>query len=120
MVRPRTLPLLTRFETPSGAKNVWTTFSTDQIDLNWRNPAVLLEIIDVLLFYVARGAEFIRLDAIAFLWKEPGTMCLHLPQTHRIIQLLRAVLDEIALHVALAELAGRPSFATEQGGGRHG
>lgn len=101
VVRPRTLPLLTRFETPSGPKNVWTTFSADQIDLNWRNPEVLLEIIDVLLFYVARGAEFIRLDAIAFLWKEPGTTCLHLPQTHRIIQLLRTVLDQVAPHVAL-------------------
>lgn len=101
VIRPRTLPLLTRFETPSGPKNVWTTFSADQIDLNWHNPAVLLEIIDVLLTYVARGAQFIRLDAIAFLWKEPGTTCLHLPQTHRIIQLLRTVLDEIAPHVAL-------------------
>ncbi len=101
VIRPRALPLLTGFETPSGAKNVWTTFSADQIDLNLRNPAVLLEIIDVLLFYVSRGAEFIRLDAIAFLWKELGTTCLHLPQTHRIIRLLRAVLDEIAPHVTL-------------------
>lgn len=101
VVRPRTLPLLTTFTTPSGAKNVWTTFSADQIDLNYRNPDVLLEIIDLLLFYVARGAEFIRLDAIAFLWKEFGTPCIHLPQTHRIIQLLRAVLEEFAPHVAL-------------------
>ncbi|MEW5719281.1 MAG: sugar phosphorylase [Chloroflexota bacterium] len=101
VVRPRALPVLTQFATPSGIQNVWTTFSADQIDLNYRNPDVLIEIIDVLLSYVARGAEFIRLDAIAFLWKEFGTPCLHLPQTHRIIQLLRAVLDEIAPHVML-------------------
>jgi glycosidase len=51
---------------------------------------------DVLLFYVSQGARFIRLDAIAFLWKEIGTTCLHLPQTHRVIQLMRRVLDEVA------------------------
>ena len=101
VVRPRALPLLTRFTTPSGEKAVWTTFSDDQIDLNYRNPNALLEIIDVLLFYVSRGAEFIRLDAIAYLWKEIGTPCIHLPQTHRVIQLFRAVLDEVAPHVLL-------------------
>ena len=96
VVRPRTLPLLTEFTTPSGAKKVWTTFSADQIDLNYANPDVLLDIIDVLLFYVAHGVELIRLDAIAYLWKEIGTPCIHLPQTHRVIQLLRALLDEAA------------------------
>jgi sucrose phosphorylase len=101
VVRPRTLPLLTEFTTPSGPKKVWTTFSADQIDLNYANPVVLLDIVDVLLFYVAHGAELIRLDAIAYLWKEIGTSCIHLPQTHRVIQLLRAILDEVAPHVAL-------------------
>jgi len=101
VVRPRALPLLTTFTTPSGEKSVWTTFSDDQIDLDYRRPEVLLEIIDVLLFYVSRGAEFIRLDAIAYLWKEIGTPCIHLPQTHRLIQLFRAVLDEVAPDVLL-------------------
>ncbi|CAG0942363.1 sucrose phosphorylase [Anaerolineae bacterium] len=101
VIRPRTLPLLTKFETPSGARNVWTTFSADQTDLNYRNPAVLIEVIATLLFYLARGADWIRLDAIAFLWKEPGTTCLHLPQTHRVIQLLRAIVDHVAPHVIL-------------------
>src|SRR3990172_5112015 len=101
VVRPRALPLLTPFTTPSGEKKVWTTFSEDQIDLNYRHPEVLLEIVDLLLFYVSRGAEFIRLDAIAYLWKEIGTPCIHLPQTHRIVQLLRAVLDEVAPRVML-------------------
>jgi sucrose phosphorylase len=101
VVRPRTLPLLTRFETPSGPRQVWTTFSADQVDLNFQTPNVLLEIIDVLLFYVDAGAQLIRLDAVAYLWKEIGTACIHLPQTHRIIQLFRAVLDVVAPHVLL-------------------
>jgi sucrose phosphorylase len=101
VVRPRALPLLTKFETPSGARQVWTTFSADQVDLNFRNPDVLLEIIDTLLFYVAQGAQFIRLDAIAYLWKEIGTSCIHLPQTHRIICLFRSVLDAVAPHVMI-------------------
>ena len=101
VVRPRALPLLTEFTTPSGVKKVWTTFSVDQIDLNYAQPDVLLDIIDVLLFYVAHGAEFIRLDAIAYLWKEIGTSCIHLPQTHHVIQLLRGLLDEVAPQVRL-------------------
>ncbi len=101
VVRPRTLPLLTRFATAAGEKEVWTTFSADQVDLNYHNPDVLLEIVDTLLFYVAHGAEFIRLDAVAFLWKEYGTTCLNLPQTHRVVRLFRAVLDEVAPHVML-------------------
>ncbi|MBI4760488.1 MAG: sugar phosphorylase [Chloroflexi bacterium] len=101
VVRPRALPLLTEFQTAAGKRKVWTTFSADQVDLNFRNPAVLLEILDILLMYVERGAQFIRLDAIAYLWKEIGTPCIHLPQTHKVVQLLRAVLDEIAPHVYL-------------------
>jgi sucrose phosphorylase len=101
VVRPRALPLLTKFDTPSGPKQVWTTFSADQVDLNFQNPNVLLEIIDTLLLYVSHGAQFIRLDAIAYLWKETGTSCIHLPQTHRIIRLFRAVLDILAPHVIL-------------------
>lgn len=101
VVRPRTSSLLTAFSTPSGAKRVWTTFSADQIDLNYQNPEVLLEILDLLLMYVERGATFIRLDAAAYLWKEIGTSCIHLPQTHRLLQFLRAALDEAAPHAQL-------------------
>jgi glycosidase len=101
VVRPRILPLLTTFSTPSEEKRLWTTFSDDQIDLNYHNPEVLLEVLDILLMYVERGATFIRLDAIAYLWKEIGTTCIHLPQTHQVIQFLRAVLDEVAPYVHL-------------------
>ncbi|MGE5250061.1 MAG: sugar phosphorylase [Bacteroidota bacterium] len=101
VVRPRALPLLTSFPTRAGEKDVWTTFSTDQVDLNYKNPSVLLAIIDVLLFYVEQGADFLRMDAIAYLWKEPGTSCIHLPQTHALIRLFRAVLDAVAPYVSI-------------------
>ncbi|MCC6568598.1 MAG: sugar phosphorylase, partial [Anaerolineales bacterium] len=101
VVRPRALPLLTPFQTPSGEKKVWTTFSADQIDLNFKNPEVLLEVLDILLLYIERGADFIRLDAIAYLWKEIGTTCIHLPQTHAVVQFLRAALNEAAPHMHL-------------------
>jgi glucosylglycerate phosphorylase len=101
VVRPRTLPLLTEYQTASGPRRAWTTFSADQVDLDFHNPDVLLEIFDILLMYAGRGAQFIRLDAIAYLWKEIGTSCIHLPQTHAIIQLLRAVLDDVARHVKI-------------------
>jgi glycosidase len=102
VVRPRQSPLFHSYNRPNGkAINLWTTFSRDQVDLNFRNPAVLLEILDVLLGYAATGASMIRLDAIPYLWKESGTGCIHLPQTHEIIRLVRAVFDAVAPHVIL-------------------
>jgi glycosidase len=101
VVRPRTSPLLTTVSTANGARQVWTTFSADQVDLNYWEPQVLLEMLDLLLDYVRQGAGLLRLDAIAFLWKEPGTSCLHLPQTHDLIRIIRAVLDLAAPHVLL-------------------
>ncbi len=93
VVRARQHPLLTRFETADGARWVWTTFSADQVDLDYRNPAVLVRVLDVLLMYVAHGADVVRLDAVGFLWKEEGSSSINLPETHRIIQFLRACLD---------------------------
>jgi glucosylglycerate phosphorylase len=101
VVRPRALPLLTEFGSATGPRRVWTTFSADQVDLDFTHPKVFLLATDVLLNYIARGARFIRLDAIAYLWKEVGTGCIHLPQTHRVIQLWRAILNEIAPGVQL-------------------
>ena len=94
--RPRALPLLTHVNTTVGERYVWSTFSDDQLDLNYANPQVMLEILDLLLFYVEQGASLIRLDAIAYLWKEIGTRCIHLPQTHAAVKLMRAVLDAAA------------------------
>ncbi|MCD8521246.1 MAG: sugar phosphorylase [Saccharospirillaceae bacterium] len=101
VTRPRNTPLLTPVHTHRGVRHVWATFSEDQIDLNFANPRVLLEFIQILLLYVERGARFIRLDAIAFLWKEIGTRCVHLPQTHEVVKLLRDVLDYAAPDVVL-------------------
>ncbi|MET7029453.1 alpha-amylase family glycosyl hydrolase [Sediminicola luteus] len=93
VVRPRALPLLTPFKTKQRKEiHVWTTFSEDQVDLNARSPEVFIAILDVLLFYTSKGGRFIRLDAIAFLWKEIGTNCIHLPETHLIIKLHKEVI----------------------------
>ena len=101
VTRPRSLPLLTPAQTSGGEKHVWTTFSDDQIDVNFSEPDVIVEMTRVLLEYVRRGARIIRLDAIAYLWKEIGTSCIHLPQTHSLIKFLRALLDDVAPHVIL-------------------
>lgn len=99
--RPRAHPLLTSFLASTGERKVWTTFSSDQADLDFHNPDVLLEIVDILLFYISQGVRFIRLDAIAYLWKEIGTKCLHLPQTHSIVKLIRAIINDIASQVII-------------------
>lgn len=95
VVRPRSLPLLTEFGSDDGTKHIWTTFSADQVDLNYANPRVMLAMLETLVEYGRRGARIIRLDAIAFLWKEPGTSCIHLPQTHAAVKLMRRVLDQV-------------------------
>ncbi|MDQ6919420.1 MAG: alpha-amylase family glycosyl hydrolase, partial [Candidatus Dormibacteraeota bacterium] len=101
VTRPRTTPLLTRFETALGPRWVWTTFGPDQVDLNYGNPAVLLRMLEVMLTYVERGADLLRMDAVAYLWKQPGTSCAHLPQTHQVVKLFRDVLDEVAPRVEI-------------------
>ncbi|SEO12562.1 alpha-amylase family glycosyl hydrolase [Paenibacillus sp. OV219] len=93
VTRPRALPLLTEVETPSGKKHVWTTFSADQIDLNFESPQVLLEILDILAMYAHKGSRFIRLDAIGFMYKKLGTTCMHLEETHMLVQVMREFLD---------------------------
>ncbi|MBS9402944.1 sugar phosphorylase [Halomonas sp. TRM85114] len=96
VVRPRNSPLLVPVATRRGTRHLWATFSDDQIDLDFANPDVLLEFIDILLFYLQQGARIIRLDAIAYLWKEIGTSCVHLPQTHEVVRLMRAIVDYLA------------------------
>lgn len=95
VIRPRTTPLLTRFSAADGDKYFWTTFSGDQIDLNYHNPAVFWEAADVFLTYLERGGRWIRLDAIGFLWKEAGTSCMHHENTHRIVKLFRGMMEEV-------------------------
>jgi len=102
VVRPRTSPLLTEFVDDEGKiRNIWTTFGSDQVDLNYANYKVLLKVLDVLLFYIAKGASLIRLDAIAYIWKELETTCVHLPKTHELIQLMREVMHAVAPEVII-------------------
>ncbi|MDI3362888.1 alpha-amylase family glycosyl hydrolase [Lelliottia sp. V89_10] len=97
VTRPRALPLLTPFSLADGTvRHLWTTFSDDQIDLNFASPQVLIAMVDVLLHYLAEGADYLRLDAVGFMWKVPGTTCIHLEQTHRLIQLFRAITEAVA------------------------
>ena len=96
VTRPRSSPLLVPVSTRRGTRHLWATFSEDQIDLNFENPDVLLEFVGILLFYLQQGVRIIRLDAVAFLWKRLGTACIHLPETHTVVRLLRAIVDEVA------------------------
>jgi sucrose phosphorylase len=99
--RPRATPVVTPYQTSYGEKLVWTTFSADQVDLNFKNPEVLLEVVKILLFYVANGAEFLRFDAVTYVWKELGTNCINLPQTHRVVQLMRSIMEGVAPNVVI-------------------
>lgn len=91
VVRPRNTPLLVPIHTYRGLRHVWATFSEDQIDLDFSQPRVLAEMIRVLCNYLRSGARLIRLDAIAYLWKEVGTPCIHHPNTHGVVRILRLV-----------------------------
>ncbi|ATZ12981.1 alpha-amylase family glycosyl hydrolase [Erwinia amylovora] len=102
VTRPRTSPLLTPFVMANGeARSVWTTFSADQVDLNYADPDVLLSMVTVLLDYLQQGADYLRLDAVGYLWKTPGTACIHLAKTHLLVKLFRAIIDEVAAGTVL-------------------
>lgn len=93
VVRPRATPLLREVQTAEGLKYIWCTFSHDQVDLNFRNPQVLEEMVKIIKLYIDNGVQIFRLDAVAFLWKESGTSCLNLDQTHELIRLLRTLIE---------------------------
>jgi sucrose phosphorylase len=102
VVRPRTHPLLTPFQKDDGsAVHVWTTFSADQADYDFSRPEVLVEFIRIFLEYARRGGKMLRLDAIAYLWKEDGTPCLHHPKTHGVVKLFRALVEHLGLDMLL-------------------
>ncbi|WP_313655053.1 alpha-amylase family glycosyl hydrolase [Pantoea sp.] len=97
VTRPRTSPLLTPFTLANGeTRFIWTTFSADQIDLNFASPEVLRRMVNVLLDYLIRGADYVRLDAVGYMWKTPGTRCIHLEKTHQLVKLFRAIADQVA------------------------
>ena len=110
VVRPRTHPLLREVETSQGVKNVWCTFSHDQVDVDFRNPEVLLEFLRIMRMHVDNGVRIIRLDAVAFIWKEVGTNCIHLPETHAIVRLMRLLCDYAAEPIILLTETNVPSL----------
>ena len=93
VVRPRSSALFTQLSGPNGRRQVWTTFGPDQVDLDWHHPQVLIGFIELLNRLLTHGVRWIRLDAVGFVWKEPNTSCIHLPQAHRLVQVLRYLLD---------------------------
>lgn len=101
VVRPRAHALLREVETASGPRHVWCTFSYDQVDLNFANPDVLVDLLRIMRLHIANGVRIIRLDAVAFIWKEIGTSCIHLPQTHAIVRLMRLLADYCEERVVL-------------------
>ncbi len=118
VVRPRAQPLLRQVHTPFGDRCLWATFSEDQIDLDFRNPDVLFEILDIIFFYISKGARVLRFNAIAYLWKKVGTPCIHLPETHEIVRLLRDVCAMVAPHVLLLTETNVPHEESETYFGR--
>jgi sucrose phosphorylase len=100
--------------TPDGTRHVWCTFSHDQVDLNFANPDLLAEMIDIVVFYLTQGVKIFRLDAIAFIWKVPGTSCLNLKQAHEIVRLLRTLIeykDPTALIITETNIPNRENLA---------
>jgi glucosylglycerate phosphorylase len=108
-VRPRARPLLTGFDAADGRLWAWTTFSPDQVDLDYRTPEVLVRVLEVLLEYLGHGADVLRLDAVAFLWKEEGTPSINQPETHRLIQFLRSCVDSVDPSVLVLTETNVPS-----------
>ncbi len=95
VIRPRSSSLFSQINTEDGLKQVWTTFGPDQIDLNWLNPKMTIEFLNLIITYLSNGIKWLRLDAVGFIWKEPGTTCLHLPKAHSIVKVLRILLNDL-------------------------
>jgi len=95
VVRPRTSELLREVQTEEGTQYVWCTFSHDQVDLDFRNPEVLKQFASIVRQYMDHGVKIFRLDAVAFLWKIPGTTCLNLEETHEIVRLMRTLVEHV-------------------------
>lgn len=95
VVRPRTSELLRPTETPEGTKWVWCTFGHDQIDLNFRSHDLLVELVKIIRNHLDRGVSVFRLDAVAFVWKEIGTPCINLRETHELVRLFRTLIEHV-------------------------
>lgn len=101
VVRPRTSKLLTPYEVNGKTEYVWTTFGPDQVDLNLSNPEVMKFLVTSLFNYIECGARLLRIDAVPFFWKEIGTSCSHHKNTHNVVKLFRAIVDQLNFEVNL-------------------
>ena len=110
VVRPRSSDLFQEVEINNKKKYLWCTFSHDQIDLNFKNPRVLLFFIKLIYLYLKHGIKVFRLDAVAFLWKEKSTNCLNLPQTHEVVKLIRTILDHYNQNTLLITETNLPNL----------
>ena len=101
VVRPRDHKLLKKIKIFKKSDYLWRTFSPDQIDLNFKNPSVLIEFIKIMIHLINNGVTIFRLDAIAYLWKENRTKCINLKQTHEIIKLLRNIIELLNIQTTI-------------------
>ncbi len=101
VVRPRDHKLLKKIKIFNKSDYLWRTFSPDQVDLNFKNPSVLLRFIKIMIHLINNGVTIFRLDAIAYLWKENGSKCINLKQTHEIIKLLRIVTSHLNIQTII-------------------
>jgi amylosucrase len=86
---------------PECNKWVMTVFHNYQWDLNFRNPKVLVEMVDIIFFYANIGVDILRIDAPAFIWKEFGTTCQNLPAAHILLQLIKQAVQMATPGMAL-------------------
>ena len=108
VVRPRDHKLLKKIDIFKKKEYLWRTFSPDQIDLNFKNPAVLLRFIKIMINLINHGVTIFRLDAIAYLWKESGTKCINLRQTHQIIKLFRIISTYLNVQIIIVTETNLP------------
>ena len=108
VVRPRDHNLLKKINIFIKTEYLWRTFSPDQIDLNFKNPSVLLRFIKILINLVNHGVTIFRLDAIAYLWKETNTKCINLKQTHEIVKLFRLICNSLKVQTLIVTETNLP------------
>ena len=108
VVRPRDHKLLKEINIFKKKDYLWRTFSDDQIDLNFKNPKVLIRFIKIMINLIKHGVTIFRLDAIAYLWKESGTKCINLNQTHEIVKILRIISNSLNIKTLIVTETNLP------------
>ena len=108
VIRPRDHKLLKQIDIFKKKEYLWRTFSPDQLDLNFKNPAVLLRFIKIMINLINHGVTIFRLDAIAYLWKESGTKCINLKKTHEIVKLFRIICNVLKVETIIVTETNLP------------